>query len=98
MNILEVLKKGEENAIHVQELADIFGTNITTIKKEIRRLRLEGILICSNTKGYFMPATRAEIEQYYKTWRKFALTCIRSLKAARKALNEIGGQISLEEK
>lgn len=97
MNILEALKKGEENAIHVQELADMFKCDITAVKAEIRKLRREGVLICSSTKGYYIPANKADIERFYRKMRKHALTCLRSITTARKALNSLDGQMELHE-
>lgn len=53
--INEMLEVGSENATTAAELARRLNTDKRTVMQLIRAERLEGMLICANSKGYFMP-------------------------------------------
>ena len=66
--IFELLDTGEQNARTARELAKLTGTNRRSISILVERERRAGKPICatcdSTTPGYYIPATREEMERY----------------------------------
>ena len=94
------LKKGAENAILAKDLAKMIGiSSIRFLQVIISRERQEGILILSSDKGYFLPDDgekgREEIKRFVTTYRAMALSTLRILKTANRALKNAEGQYSL---
>jgi hypothetical protein len=56
----------------------------------INRLRAEGAVVCADSKGYFIPATEAELTAHYRKLRGSALSMLKTLKAERKKLAAAG--------
>lgn len=59
--ISELLGSGAENARTAKDLAKQLNINVRDIGYLIRQERLAGVLICSNSDGYFMPVNEMEI-------------------------------------
>lgn len=64
LNISDLLCKGQENALPLRHLETITGRDGRSIRLEIERERRDGIPILSNGDGYYLPATRAEVERF----------------------------------
>ena len=66
--IFEMLDTGEQNARSSRELARALGTDPRSISSLVERERRQGKPICatcdSKTPGYYIPATREEMELY----------------------------------
>lgn len=66
--IFELLDTGEQNARTARELAMLTGTNRRSISILVERERRAGKPICatsdSKTPGYYIPATREDMERY----------------------------------
>lgn len=66
--IFELLDTGEQNARTARELAKLTGTNRRSISILVERERRAGKPICatcdSTTPGYYIPATRGDMERY----------------------------------
>ena len=66
--IFEMLDTGEQNARTAKELARIIGTDRRSISLLVDSERRAGKPICascdSKTPGYYIPATREEMERY----------------------------------
>lgn len=66
--IFEMLDTGEQNARSARELAQALQTDKRTISLLVERERRAGKPICatsdSKTPGYFIPATREDMERY----------------------------------
>ena len=60
--ISELLSKGEQNARTARELATITRLSVRDVMQIIRNERLAGRPICSNGKGYFLPANGKELK------------------------------------
>lgn len=94
------LQKGAENAILAKDLAKMIGiSSIRFLQVVISRERQDGILILSSDKGYFLPDDgekgREEIKRFVTTYRAMALSTLRILKTANRALRNAEGQYSL---
>lgn len=94
--IRDLLPHGEKNAIKSRELLIITGfKTVRELQSEIERERCNGAVILSKAHdggGYFLPsdgeAGKEELERFIATVSARARHSFRSLKAARRALNE----------
>lgn len=70
--------------------AILFGFSLTDrdLRKCIETMRRAGIIIASSSKGYYLPATRKELEEYIKRTEKAARSIFATLKYARRALKK----------
>ncbi len=73
--MLELIPTGSENAILARGLAHLTQLSVRTVKKKIKLLRREGVLILSqSTGGYFFPSEgdkgREEAERYIKMMKR----------------------------
>ena len=64
LKISDLLCKGRENALPLRHLKTITGRDGRSIRLEIERERRDGIPILSDGGGYYLPATRTEIERF----------------------------------
>jgi len=66
--IYEMLETGEENARSAKELAQMLNTDRRSVSILVEKERRAGKPICatcdSKTPGYFIPATREDMERY----------------------------------
>lgn len=90
--ILEYIPRGRNKAIAAQSLANIIGISDRRLRAEIADLRAAGTIICSCSRGYYIPATRDEIQEFINIMDAHAKSCFRAVKSARAALKEIEGQ------
>lgn len=95
--ILELIPKGRENAVSLYYLAEMLNVNERTIKKYISHIRKNGTPIVGDQFGYYKPANREELEWFYRIFRKRGLTALSSISSARQDLQEVPGQLSIEE-
>lgn len=88
--IYEYLKQvgaiGAENAISQKDLCAVFGMNSAALKETIRNERKNGKLIIGDSHGYYIAATRAEIEAFYNSMKSAAISRFETLKVFRDAL------------
>ena len=101
--IAEILGHGAENAITTSEIKTIcsFPSRRAT-RAEIARERENGVLICSNNRGLFLPSLdkeqrRQEIEQCLKTSEARAYTFLKTLTHFRRELARCEGQTHFSE-
>lgn len=66
--VYELLLTGEQNALTARELARTLQTNTRSVSLLVEQERRQGNPICatcdSKTPGYFIPATREEMQRY----------------------------------
>lgn len=96
-----LLPRGESNALTTRQLVELTGKrDKRALQAQIEAERSSGALICSKgggRGGYFLPENREEIARYEATLRRRALSTLRTLKAARRALHQIDSdQIKIE--
>lgn len=100
--IESLLFHGSENAVSTAQLVELTGFTVRGLQKAVENERRQGILILSNptTGGYFLPsegaAGKAEIEAFYNVKRAQAVSLLKTISAAKKALETIDGQQSIE--
>lgn len=98
-SIEEFIPYGAKNAIKRRDLVNIIGLCDRTVRELIENARKAGTIIVNmqDGKGYFRPETRRELEIYIRQEEARAKSIHRNLKAAKKALREIEGQLTLDE-
>jgi len=70
-NLLDLLSEGEENAKTARELMTGLGyDNDRSVAADVAQLRKRGEIICcandSGVKGYFLPASRSDVEKFVR--------------------------------
>ena len=96
-NLLSHIPVGRENAVHMAELADKMGLDARTLRQRIYDARLEGAIIISCDKGYYLPdeessTAASELRGFYKSRHKSGTGTLATLKGTREKLEEMGGE------
>ena len=84
---VEMLNKGKKNGISAARLAEILDTDKRYVCSEIEAARRGGALICSGNSGYYIPETKAELQETYEIMRKRALSMLFTMKTTKRALD-----------
>ena len=102
MEIKDVLQCGAENALSTAELLSLTGhANVRRLQAQIADERNRGALILSSAKGgYYLPSddpeqAKTEIAAYIRTLRGRALSTLKVLKAANRAIKSVDEQTAL---
>ena len=89
----ELLEIGRENARSARELSEMLGIDRRGISSLIEQERRQGKPICatcdSKTPGYFIPATRDEMEQYCAKLRHRAGEIFKTRAACLKTIDDL---------
>lgn len=72
------------------ELSRMFDVPVREIQRCVTNARLDGEIIGSDERGYFIPQKPQEMAAFYRTHRARAMTTLKSLKAVRRALQAAG--------
>ena len=65
INIIDYLAEGKENARSGNTLKSLLRlNNYREVTLLINKSRAEGNIICSNTKGYFLPTNQMEVREF----------------------------------
>lgn len=92
MEIKELIGVGKKNAVTLLQLQWKTGEPERAIRKEIQRLRTEGLLINNDQdgKGYYYPTELDEVLYQYRQDRHRFLSIASRIKAARQVLKAAG--------
>ena len=90
--IVEILRRGESNAITSRELAERTGLETRTLFRTIEDERRRGALICATDNGYFLPETRDELYKGYMRYTSSARKILSNAKHLKQALEQFDGQ------
>ena len=93
--LLDLLPKGEDNAIHQPALATLMGFSCSKLKVEIKKARRLGNVIVSSRKGYFMPEDNQDIKRFVRSMSKQATSRFGSVTKMRSAVDIVDGQMSM---
>ena len=86
MKIADFLLTGKNNAISMTDLAHVVNIPERSVRLEILQARINGELICSCDKGYFLPETVDDIREYVVSRKTFLKTAGKALKPFVKAI------------
>lgn len=87
-DLRNILLTGKSNAISARELAAKIGVS----DRVLRDIRVKGIVICSSSAGYYLPANKDEIREFCNFMEKRAKHSFIAIQSARRALGEVEGQ------
>ena len=93
--IVQSIPVGKENALHLNVIAAEWNVSQTAAKAMIRQARMQGAKVCSSKSGYWIAANDEDIRAFLESHRIHALSCFKTEKALRHNLNEIKGQMYL---
>lgn len=97
----ELLSEGKENARTTEELVRACGfSNKRDLTIQIAKERAAGAIICSTTSengGYYLPATRSEVEEFVNSMSNRAKNTFKAIHAAREYLKQIDGQMDMQD-
>lgn len=104
-DIFPILPFGEENAISSKVLAQMVGvSSVRELQHRVATEREHGALIlstCRNGGGYYRPSDgpegHREIAAFIQTLQARALNTLAAIRAARKALEGVDGQLNLDD-
>ena len=104
-DIFPILPFGEENAISSKVLAQMVGaSSVRELQHRVATEREHGALIlssCRNGGGYYRPSDgpegKREIAAFIQTLQARALNTLVAIRAARKALEAVEGQLNLDD-
>lgn len=72
MEIIDYLGKGQENAVHLDVLCKLTNYKESSVKKEIKRQRENGVPIVSSARGYWLAENQTEISTFCNYLKKTA--------------------------
>ena len=95
--VVELLKQGRDNAVSTKDLCAEIGLSVPALRRAVRRERCAGALILTDFRagGYFLAASREEVERFERSQSKRARCSFFTSKPAREALRQFDGQESL---
>ena len=84
MPVLQYIKRGKTNAVTIAYLMEKCGSSKREVQKQIRELRVSGLVILSDTSGgYWLPDLKeSDIEQQLERFIEYSLSNVNSRKKA----------------
>lgn len=95
--LFDIIPMGEDSAIHLRELVQIFDVPERELRLNIEQIRCGGKTIISSKKGYFKPETEDEIERFVRRENKRYNAIERRTMSARRLLRELREIREIEE-
>ncbi len=92
-SLLALIPKGKEKGISRDALAETLCIPVREVSSLVLKARLKGIIICSDSNGYYFPKNDIEALAFYNAERKRAITTLRSLKTVRSELKAKGVKV-----
>lgn len=62
--LTDTIPTGQDSALPMYHLAMMHGLSARKMRLAVENARRDGILICSSDRGYFMPETVFELQEY----------------------------------
>lgn len=87
--LMDCLSVGAENAVTGKELAKKLNCHERDITISINVLRKNGVLICSNGSGFFLPENDNDIKNFIRQMRSRITDMEKALKPAEDYLKEV---------
>ena len=85
--LLDILPRGSASAMSAPELQRALGlSDRRDVNSLVHRLRVSGVVILSNTQGYYLPENKAEIKDFVRSMRSRIRAIKQATLSAEKAL------------
>ena len=88
--LMKWIPKGSHDPMTRECLSLMLGMSDRKVRQAIHDARMEGHLIVSTDKGYYIPDDVADLVDYYRKERKRAISVLAALKKTRLTLREMG--------
>ena len=88
--LLEILGEGKENAVSGSELAVLLNRSKREVSELVHEARTNGLMVVSDSCGYYVPKNDDEILACYNRLRKHSISQLASMKVFRKYLKARG--------
>lgn len=86
--IIGSISTGENNAVSLAGLCRRTGENERIVRLCIEDMRRRGAVICSSSKGYYLPSCTDELRRYVRTEQARSRSIKKTLSAAEKLLRK----------
>lgn len=86
MEIKGLIPTGKKNAVTNADLQQVMHVSRREISAAIHELRAEGMIICADTHGYYIPSTDQELIAGYDCLWKKAVNGLAALRAMRREI------------
>lgn len=86
--IANALRAGEENAVSLSNMCRISGLDNRSTRLCIEDMRRKGAVICSSSKGYYLPSGLCDLRRYVRTEHARANSIKTTLRAAEDLLRK----------
>lgn len=93
--LLSLIPHGKDNAISREQLVTLTNVSDRKVRKIVEELRAEGNIICSSTqtKGYWKPTKRSEVEEFIIQMNNYGKQCFNAAKSAREYMKNHEDQL-----
>lgn len=85
-SVLACFKYGRANAIHSEDLQRFSGLDTRQLRRIVELIRRDGVCVCADNAGYYLPETAAELERYIRRVEATAKSTYFTLKTAKAEL------------
>lgn len=93
--LYNIIPYGKDQAISRERLVQLLGRCDRMIRYDIKELRMNGVVICSDTqhKGYWKPTKRSEVEDFIMQMESYGKQCFNASKSAREYMKNHEDQL-----
>lgn len=92
--VLSCFRYGRANAVHMKDLERYSQLDNRRLRKIIELIRRDGVCVCADESGYYLPETAAELEKYITRVEATAKSTFFTLKTAKTELAKMQGETS----
>lgn len=92
LNFLQIFCVGREGRISSAELERTIGISATELRKQVNRLRRDGIPVASDRQGYFYAETAGEVYTTIRQLRTMARGLEAAIQGLERSLDHFGMQ------
>ena len=89
-SLISVLPVGQENLVPSNILCKLYGTTLRPFQKVLSDARQDGLIICSNAHGVYLPTDIHDVEVFYKLNYSRTISNFKMMKRARKYIKQFG--------
>lgn len=86
MRLLDFIPTGRGNALSARELAALMRCNVRDITRWVEQARKQGVPICADGSGFWLPENKQELERYVLGLRNRIDSVAGTLQGAERAL------------
>lgn len=89
--LISILPIGKENLVPCNILCKLYGTTLRQFQKVLSDARQDGLIICSNAHGVYLPTDINDVKRFYKLNYSRTISNFKMLKSARVYIKQFEG-------